>query len=69
MVEEEVLTAQEFVVLCWVRKGKTGEEIAEIMGRKIGTVKKHLGRIYEKLGVENRTAAASYADRFFTAEE
>lgn len=39
------------------------------MGRRIGTVKKHVHRILEKLGVENRTAAAGYADRFFNAEE
>lgn len=39
------------------------------MGRKIGTVKKHLSHIYDKLGVPNRPAAASYADRFFGAEE
>jgi DNA-binding NarL/FixJ family response regulator len=32
-------------------------------------VKKHLARIYDKLGVANRTAAAFYGDRFFTAEE
>ena len=50
-------------------KTGTDEEIAEIMGRKIGIVKKHLHRIYEKLGVPNRTAAAYYADRFFSGEE
>lgn len=37
--------------------------------RKLGTVKKHVARIYDKLRVENRTAAAFYADRFFPAEE
>jgi DNA-binding CsgD family transcriptional regulator len=31
-------------------------------------VKKHLTRIYDKLGVENRTAAAFYGDRFFSGE-
>lgn len=53
----------------WLRKGKSTEQIAAIIERKVGTVKKHLARIYEKLGVENRTAAAFYADRFVTAEE
>jgi DNA-binding CsgD family transcriptional regulator len=53
----------------WLRKGKASDEIGQIMGRKVGTVKKHLNRIYDKLGVPNRTAAAYYADRFSTAEE
>jgi len=69
VIEESNLTPQELLVLSWVRKGKSTEQIAAIVGRKVGTVKKHLTRIYEKLGVENRTAAAFYADRFFTAEE
>jgi DNA-binding CsgD family transcriptional regulator len=69
VVEEKKLTPQEVLVVCWLRKGKTSEEIGKIMGLKVGTVKKHLGRIYDKLGVDNRTAAAFYADRFFTAEE
>ena len=68
VVVEEILTAQEWVVMCWLRKGKTAEQIGEIMGRRVGTVKKHLSRIYDKLGVENHTAAASYADPFFNGE-
>ena len=48
-------------MLAWVRKGKTDEQIAQILRRKISTVKKHLQRIYPKLGVENRTAAAYHA--------
>lgn len=71
VVEEGKLTPQELLVICWLRKAKTDEEIGEIMGRKVGTLKKHLARIYDKLGVEDRTepAAAFYADRFFTVEE
>lgn len=69
VVEEGKLTPQELVVMYWLRKGKASDEIGQIMGRKVGTVKKHLNRIYDKLGVPNRTAAAFYADRFFTAEE
>jgi DNA-binding NarL/FixJ family response regulator len=55
--------------MCWVRKGKTDEDIGKILGRKVGTVKKHLNHIYNKLGVPNRTAAAYYADRFSNGEE
>ena len=36
-------------------------EIATILGIQAATVGKHLERIYSKLGVENRTSAASFA--------
>jgi len=36
-------------------------EIATIIGVRTNTVGKHLERIYQKLGVENRTAAAMRA--------
>ena len=35
-------------------KGKSNREIGQILGCRIGTVKKHLYRAYAKLGVENR---------------
>ncbi|WP_053380594.1 response regulator transcription factor [Nitrospira moscoviensis] len=52
---------RESEVLAWVSRGKTNEEIASIMGLSIKTVKKHLERIFDKLGVESRTAAARMA--------
>lgn len=52
------LTPRESEVLHWVSMGKTNEEVAEIIGAKPPTVKKHLEHIYDKLGVPNRTAAA-----------
>ncbi len=52
------LTAREAEVLYWVAQGKTSPEIAIILGAALKTVKKHLQRVYEKLGVETRTAAA-----------
>lgn len=55
------LTAREAEVLYWVVKGKTNRDIGDILGSSPATVKKHLERIYEKLGVETRTAAASVA--------
>jgi DNA-binding CsgD family transcriptional regulator len=69
VVENGKLTTQEALVVYWLRQGKSSEQIAAIIERKVGTVKKHLARIYDKLGVENRTAAAFYADRLFPAEE
>ena len=52
------LTEREAEVLYWVAQGKTSPEIAIILGAALKTVKKHLQRVYEKLGVETRTAAA-----------
>ncbi len=66
---DEILTPQELAVRCWLRRAKTDEEIAKIMGLKTNTVKKHLTHILDKLGAPNRTAAAYYADRFSTADE
>lgn len=55
------LTAREAEVLYWVAKGKTNRDIGDILGASPATVKKHLERVYEKLGVETRTAAANLA--------
>jgi DNA-binding CsgD family transcriptional regulator len=54
---ELVLTAREREVLDWLAAGKTNRDIAAILGRSTRTVEKHLERIYQKLGVETRTAA------------
>ena len=51
------LTARQREVLGWVAAGKTNRDIAAILGARPRTIEKHLERIYEKLGVENRTAA------------
>jgi DNA-binding CsgD family transcriptional regulator len=55
------LTLREREVLHWLARGKTNAEIGEILGISAATVGKHLEHIYPKLGVENRTAAASFA--------
>jgi DNA-binding CsgD family transcriptional regulator len=53
------LTPRELEVLFWLARGKSNAEIAAILDLKTATVGKHLERIYPKLGVENRLAAAS----------
>ena len=58
------LTARESEVLLWVARGKTNRDIADILGMSPRTVNKHLEHIFEKLGVETRTAAAAAARRF-----
>ncbi len=51
------LTVREREVLNWLGGGKTDKDIAAILTISPRTVQKHLQRIYEKLGVETRTAA------------
>ena len=55
------LTHREAEVLYWLAKGKTNRDIGDILGSSPATVKKQLEHVYEKLGVETRTAAASIA--------
>jgi len=52
------LTTREREVYYWVCQGKSNEEIAVILGISANTVKNHLSPIFQKLGVENRYAAA-----------
>jgi DNA-binding CsgD family transcriptional regulator len=62
------LTRREAEVLFWASQGKSNGEIAIILASKVRTIAKHLERIFAKLMVENRTAAAQAAfamvDRF-----
>ena len=46
-------------MLYWVAQGKTNRDIGEILGTSPKTVTKHLEHVFEKLGVETRTAAAA----------
>ncbi|MDB5847998.1 MAG: DNA-binding response regulator, partial [Rhodoferax sp.] len=57
------LTPRETEVLSWLAKGKTNRDIAEILGMSPRTVNKHLEHIFEKLGVETRSAATAIAGR------
>lgn len=52
------LTEREAETLLWVAQGKSNADIAGILGNSERTVKKTLGHIFEKLGLESRTAAA-----------
>jgi CheY-like chemotaxis protein/DNA-binding CsgD family transcriptional regulator len=61
MMQGFKLTLREAEVLYWVAKGKTNRDIGDILGSSPATVKKHLEHVYEKLGVETRTAAANLA--------
>ena len=57
---EEVLglTPRVAETLLWLAQGKTNGEIATILGNSESTVKKHVFEVFQKLGVETRTAAS-----------
>jgi len=55
------LTPREAEVLLWIAQGKANADIAVILGMSDKTVKIHVSHILQKLGVENRTAAARSA--------
>ena len=61
------LTPREQEVANWVAQGKSNEEIAIILGISSHTVKNHLDKIFRKLGVENRYAAAMAMQSYFHA--
>jgi DNA-binding CsgD family transcriptional regulator len=53
------LTRREGEVLAWLSRGKTNRDISTILGASPRTVQKHVEHIFQKLGVETRTAAAA----------
>ena len=55
------ITPREAEVLLWVAQGKSNSDVASILDLSEKTVKIHLRHIFEKLGVETRTAAARSA--------
>ena len=52
------LTPRVAETLLWLAQGKTNGEIAAILCNSESTVKKHVLEIFNKLGVETRTAAS-----------
>ena len=48
------LTPRESEVLSWLREGKTGPEVAIIVGCAQRTVETHVAKIYRKLGIRRR---------------
>ena len=55
------LSTREAEVLAWAAAGKTNRAIAAALHISSRTVQTHLERIYRKLEVETRTAAAARA--------
>lgn len=49
-------------MLYWIAQGKTNRETAVILGTSPRTIDKHVEQLLERLGVENRLAAAAKAN-------
>ncbi len=58
---EEALTAREIEVLELVSQGHSNREIGKTLHISTATVKTHLIHIFDKLGVDDRTAAVTVA--------
>jgi DNA-binding NarL/FixJ family response regulator len=56
------LTRREFEILQLVAEGHSNAEIARTLWLAEQTVKFHLSNVYRKIGVQNRTAAARWAE-------
>ena len=57
----EPLTDRELEVLRLVADGMTNKQVAETLVLAVGTVKKHLKNVYDKLDVHSRTQAVARA--------
>lgn len=52
------LSPRQREVARWIAAGKSNESIAELLGIRLDTVKSHVRGVFEKLGVDDRLAAA-----------
>jgi len=62
------LTPREAEVLLWVAQGKSNGEVGTILNISDNTSKIHLARVFQKLHVETRTAAAIVAIETLTRQ-
>ncbi len=56
-----VLTEREVMIIKLVGEGKTNKEIASELYLSVGTVKNHITKILQKMGLRDRTQLAIYA--------
>jgi DNA-binding NarL/FixJ family response regulator len=59
--KHEALTKRESEILCYLARGHSGIEIAEILNISPLTVRTHIRNLIEKLGVHSRLEAVTYA--------
>jgi DNA-binding NarL/FixJ family response regulator len=55
------LTPREVEILRLVAKGATNQQIADVLHISVRTVNTHMTNILNKIGVDNRTAASTFA--------
>ena len=58
-MHEKELTFREKEILKSLSLGHSNNQIADVLGISVNTVKTHLKHIFKKLDVENRTAAVT----------
>jgi DNA-binding NarL/FixJ family response regulator len=62
-VVDEPLTARQEEILALLGEGRSDNEIGKFLHLEEATVRSHLHRIIQRLGVENRSQAVAYANR------
>jgi NarL family two-component system response regulator LiaR len=60
---DEPLTSRQEEVLVLIGEGRSDQEIGEILHLTEATVRSHVHRIIQRLGVDNRAQAVAYANR------
>ncbi|MEP6017605.1 MAG: helix-turn-helix transcriptional regulator [Paracoccaceae bacterium] len=66
--EKWQLTASEALVATYILKGLSNREIAEITGKKEGTIKSQCNAVFRKSGLKNRSQLNSYFFEFLILE-
>lgn len=62
-VAEEPLTARQTEILALLGEGRSDQEIGKALHLEESTVRSHIHRILQRLGLESRTQAVVYANR------
>jgi NarL family two-component system response regulator LiaR len=65
---DEPLTARQEEILALLGEGRSDQEIGQILHLTEATVRSHIHRIIQRLGVENRAQAVAYANRIRKSE-
>jgi len=60
---DEPLTSRQDEILALIGEGRSDQEIAKVLHLEEATVRSHVHRILQRLGVENRAQAVAYAKR------
>ncbi len=68
-LEKLGISPREAEILLWLAQGKSNSDIATLCEISVGTVKKHVNHIFEKIGVEGRTSATLRAVEVLSGAE